>query len=96
MIFLHQVNGAVAVEVPKLSPASRGLATSPLPQCLRQDNEARRAIQTAADRLDIRDRLLERYMAYDHAIEDGDEKRAEAIKAEIASLLEQQEDGGEA
>jgi|HubBroStandDraft_6_1064221.scaffolds.fasta_scaffold658227_2 hypothetical protein len=51
-------------------------------------------MQTTADRLDIRDRLLERYMAYDHAVEDGDEKHAEAIKAEIAALLEQQEEDG--
>lgn len=49
---------------------------------------------TETERVDVRDRLLERYMAYDHAIEDGDEKRAESIKAEIAALLQQQEGPG--
>ena len=45
-----------------------------------------------AQQLELRDRLLERYMAYDHAVEDGDEKRAETIKSEIASILRQQRD----
>ena len=36
--------------------------------------------------IDLQDQLLERYMAYDEAVEDGDELRAEEIKEEIGQL----------